>query len=207
MCDGHSYCDDQSDEKYCPRIVFEKNHNKNFPPKTKGWDISDVTPTVVETKISILNVMTVDQEEHQLDLIAKIEFNWLDPRLSYPFLKNNSYENDINKTTSDQIWIPNYELLFLEDFTQIIYKLIIVKNGVPTMLGGSEALHPLETYDGAENSLHMEITFRGKFLCHFANMGNYPFAHDNCNFTIYLIENRVASLKLVKLGQSCKPRR
>ena len=69
---------------------------------------------------------------------------------------------------------------------------------------GDSQLHPLETYDGAENNLHMEIIYRGKFLCSFANMGNYPFSHDNCNFTIYLKENRVAHLKLIQLGKFYK---
>ena len=200
VCDGHFYCDDQSDEKLCPRILFETNHNKNFPPKSGDWDISKPLPTVVETKISIINIMTVDQEEHILDIIGKIEFDWFDSRLRFPFLKNNSYENDVNATDSDQIWTPNYDLLFLEEFTSIIYKLIVVKKGLPEMFGVG-SLHPLETYHGEENNLHMEIIFRGKFLCLFANMGYYPFSFDNCNFTIYLKENRVAYLKLVQLGR------
>ena len=129
VCDGHFFCDDQSDEKNCPRILFEKNHNQNFPPKSRGWDITEDEQTVVETKISILNVMTVDQSEHSLDVIAKIEFEWFDPRLSFPFLKNNAYENDVNVTVAGQIWTPNYDLLFLEEFTSIIYKLIVVKKG------------------------------------------------------------------------------
>ena len=198
VCDGHFYCDDKSDEKICPVVIFEKNHNKNYPPKRKDWDIDTKGPTEVETKISILNVLTVDQSEHLLDIIAKVEFTWNDSRLSFPFLKSNSYENDINETYSAQIWTPRYDLLYLEEFTDIIHKISVVKHGLPRMF---EDPTPLELYNGAENSLLMEIIFRGKLLCSFANMGEYPFAADHCNFTIYLKENRLATLKLVDLGK------
>ena len=55
-----------------------------------------------------------------------LEMDWRDNKLKFAFLKEDYYENDVNDTMKEKLWLPKYEFAFLENL-EIIFKRIVIK--------------------------------------------------------------------------------
>ena len=47
-------------------------------------------------------------------LFTHIDLKWFDNNLQFVYLKQNSYENIINDTLVEKIWIPSYDFAFVD---------------------------------------------------------------------------------------------
>ena len=128
VCDNRDHCEDGSDEERCDKIFLDEKYDKSIPP-----EVSDNNPlhpkfyrSSINTKIEILDVTDVDQTTGTFSVFLHLEMEWRDNKLKFAFLKEDYYENDVNDTMKEKLWLPKYEFAFLENL-EIIFKRIVIK--------------------------------------------------------------------------------
>ena len=57
-------------------------------------------------------------------LFTHIDLKWFDNNLQFVYLKQNSYENIINDTLVEKIWIPSYDFAFVDSQVKSNFNLI-----------------------------------------------------------------------------------
>ena len=220
VCDSRDHCEDGSDEARCDKVFLEDKYDKSIPP-----EVSENNPlrpkffrSSINTKIEILDVADVDQTTGSFSVFMHLEMEWLDNKLKFAFLKEDYYENDINDTMKEKIWLPKYEFAFLENLETIFKRIVIKRENEPELSSDIDQLYSkgsinftnlifhfiflIEIYKGSKNPIKAELFIRARFLCNFQSIDeDYPFGIDNCNFYIYLKDNQNGVVKL-KLKQS-----
>ena len=200
VCDNKKHCADSSDEQRCQRVWLGEGYDKDMPPEMVKYD--EFSPVYfqpeVMTSVNILDVMDVDQSTGIFSAFVKIEFEWFDYDLQFTYLKNSAHKNEINDTTLNTMWTPNYDIAYLETYDIVYQKVSVNRMAESRMSGDMDDLHPLELYDGADNNLQKTVFFFAKFRCAFSNIDKFPFGMDHCNFYIFLkdSQNILANLNL-----------
>ena len=143
VCDSRNHCDDGSDEARCDKVFLEDNYDKSIPP-----EVSDKDPlrpqffrSSVNTKIEILDVTDVDQTTGSFSVFMHLKMEWLDNNLKFAFLKEDFYENDINDTMKERIWLPKYEFAFLENLETIFKRIVIKRENEPQLSADIDQLY------------------------------------------------------------------
>ena len=171
-----------------------------MPPEISTFDefMPTYTHPQVLTSVNILDVMDVNQATGVFSAFVKIEFEWFDNDLQFSYLKESTHSNEINDSTLDTIWTPNYDIAYLETYDIVYQKVSVSKVSDSKMSGDIDDLNPIELYEGADNFIKKTVFFFAKFRCAFSNIDMFPFGMDNCNFYIFLkdSQNILASLNL-----------
>ena len=200
VCDSVQTCEDNSDERWCHKVIFSKNYNKDTPARS---DESQVNPHYheINTRIKIIDIVWVNQELGEMSLFIKLDFFWYDNSLKFFFLGDQS-NNDLNETLEKQIWTPVIDYMYLKNKREVFKKLWIQKLKKPKRSGEIDILQPLELYEGSENSICLEIYERIDVLCSFDRIKDYPFGDDTCIIDIYLNgkDNNHATFHPVKMS-------
>ena len=102
VCDGTLHCESGEDEDFCEMIKVPKYYNKYDPPKQ------------VYVNISIVDILTINEDDSSFDLHFHMKMKWFDEQLKFEFLKVDGYANIVSKEQKSQIWIPNIDFAFLE---------------------------------------------------------------------------------------------
>ena len=100
-CDRKDDCRDNSDEKGCKLLWLDKDYNKEVPPS------SLLSPCLhVNVSISLLKVFDINEERGAIDLQFEITLDWIDKRITYNNLKNDTYLNSLKGEEMQKIWLP-----------------------------------------------------------------------------------------------------
>ena len=143
VCDSRDHCEDGSDEARCDKVFLDDKYDKSIPP-----EVSDNNPlrpkffrSSINTKIEILDVTDVDQTTGSFSVFMHLEMEWLDNKLKFAFLKEDYYENDINDTMKEKLWLPKYEFAFLENLETIFKRIVIKRENEPQLSSDIDQLY------------------------------------------------------------------
>ena len=197
-CDGIVECDDESDELECEHVHIPSSYDKfkMAPPQSRK------EKTAIKLRVNISEVISIAE----LEGVFKVKFTfistWIDKRLTYKDLQNNSDINLIEKP--DNIWKPDYILVNTnsdEDRKphggEPTYK--IIPN--PDSKFQSDLTQSKKSYNfpGDQNSLKKIETYEAAFECKY-EMGWYPFDMQICFMEIIIAGNRDMFIDLIPDG-------
>ena len=192
VCDTVQNCEDNSDEKNCSKIIFDRNYDKNTPPRPDSFivNVKDHHHYLkIETRIEIIELISVSQNLGEMSLFLKLTLNWYDSKLNSFFLDDDYNNNDINNNVENKLWTPTIDYMYLKKRRKVFRQLSIQKLSEPKMFGEIHIHQPSELYEGSENSIRLEIYHRVDILCMFNQIKDYPFGDDSCYINIYLDGN------------------
>merc|ERR1712020_757305 len=72
----------------------------------KSFVDDTITPVTVDVTIILLKMMGIDEDEDTIDLQFEIMLEWLDYRLSFNNLKEQTYLNALTEEDKKSIWLP-----------------------------------------------------------------------------------------------------
>ena len=88
-------------------LALSDGYNKNIPPfKMKSYAHGMISPVTVNVSIKLLKVMEIDENQNSIDLQFEITLEWLDYRLSFNNLKEQTYLNALTEEDKKNIWLP-----------------------------------------------------------------------------------------------------
>ena len=106
-CNKLHDCKDRSDEKGCKLLTLSDGYDKNVPPFTlESFVDYTINPVNVNVTIRLLKMMGIDEDENSIDLQFEIMLEWLDYRLSFNNLKEQTYLNALTEEDKRSIWLP-----------------------------------------------------------------------------------------------------
>ena len=204
VCDGRQDCQDRRDEQDCTMVILptQYQYEKAFPPPVEIITEYDrhFENLVIPTEITIIDLLEIT--ESGFDVVFKTELSWKDSRLKYRFLKDNSFYNELNQETKDQIWLPDLQFSFLHDSLQSIRtlqkRIFVKKETTPRLSKDIDFTKYFEVYEGSENHLVYISVYKATFSCSFSNIGQYPFGEEICTLDFFLqgIDNNLVSINL-----------
>ena len=191
VCNKVQNCKDNSDERNCSKIIFGKNYDKETPsrPENLTQDQDPLHYLKIDTKIKIMDIISVSQNYGEMSLFLRLTFYWYDDKLTYFFLGDQMRKNDLNETIQRIVWNPVVDYMYLKNRRNVFKQMSIVKLKKPKLSGEINILQPLEIYEGSENRFRLEIYERVDILCSFDQIMDYPFGDDSCAFDIFLDGN------------------
>ncbi|KAK3853727.1 hypothetical protein Pcinc_039746, partial [Petrolisthes cinctipes] len=106
-CDLKYDCRDNSDELDCQLVSFPDGYQKHLPPRNPvnpqaGLDIT------FSLSVESLEVTTLAMT---MEVSYKLQLIWVDSRLHYQNLKMNDALNILDKTTMNNLWIPQVSFI------------------------------------------------------------------------------------------------
>ena len=102
-CNKLHDCNDRSDEKGCSLITLSDGYDKNTAPFKMEHAIIPVT---VNVTIRLLKMMGIDEPKNTIDLQFEIMLEWIDYRLDFNNLKEQTYLNALTEEDKKNIWLP-----------------------------------------------------------------------------------------------------
>ena len=192
VCDGTLHCESGEDEDFCEMIKVPKYYNKYDPPKQ------------VYVNISIVDILTINEDDSSFDLHFHMKMKWFDEQLKFEFLKVDDYANIVSKEQKSQIWIPNIDFAFLEkqkSCADCDSKIYVQKNQPTMTTKKDDKFFYIETYDGGSTPLIHVSDHNMQFFCGFDGISLYPMEIETCSFYFYLIgpANFLTKINITKL--------
>ena len=86
--------------------MLKAGYNKEIPPITS--ENKTTIPVPVNISITLLKVVSIEEEDHAIDLQFTITLEWRDNRATYHNLKDKTSLNSLTQKdwTSVQLWLP-----------------------------------------------------------------------------------------------------
>ena len=208
VCDGRQNCPDRTDEQDCQMVLLPSlyQYEKSFPPPVEVLENYQRTfeNLVLPTEITIIDLLEISNSG--FDVVFKTELSWRDSHLTFRFLKDNPFYNELNQQTKDKIWLPDLQFSYLHDGQQSIRtlqrRIFIKKENTPRLSKDIDFMKYFEMYEGSENSLVYISLYKATFSCSFSNIGQYPFGEEVCTMNFFLtgIDNALVSINLTKFS-------
>ncbi|TRY70496.1 hypothetical protein TCAL_02367 [Tigriopus californicus] len=186
-CDGRIDCEDKSDEFDCEMIIIDKSYIKDIPAPPQG----DLTLTPINASVEILSILSIDEVDSYITLQFQLNLEWIDSRLTFQNLKEDSFLNTLNSMDKKKIWIPEVLFFNTEEKEESINdekSYITVARLGHFQESSYELLQNTHIYKGSENVLKISRVYTVKFLCEF-DMNIYPFDSQQCQMQFIMKGN------------------
>ena len=176
-CDGTTQCMDKSDEFGCRNLDFPNGYDKLIAPE-KG----KVNVTV---SVEIQNTLDIDEVGDTIAWKFVIERTFLDNRLQYVNLKENSNNNKLSEEEIDSLWFPYIvfeNVAKATDWVEFRYlrKHRILKNPQKSKMKPDLSFpNNVYLYKGEEHHQWQRTEGNSIFICRF-KMQRYPFDTQTC---------------------------
>ena len=177
VCDSVPHCEDESDEMGCTMVLIPKTYDKINPKKN------------VLVKITIMDLLAVDDSESSFEIFFFQEVTWLDHELDFSFLKKQSIRNIVDESLKMNIWIPEVKYMHVLSGNVMEEKVYVNKTKGSSNIPSIDSLNQIEMnefYEGKENYLIIESRRRMKFFCSFDQISLFPFGTEDCQMQLYL---------------------
>ena len=186
-CDLVNNCLDDSDEEFCNILstnYFKKSY-ENWMPDIKISEDDNILASPINISIGLLGITKIKEMQMSCAIKFNLSLTWLDSRLRWMNLLNNTWFNILNTTEISKIWIPNLvfkntadELKTIADNNSII---LVKKHGSHR----KENLDFFETayFEGSENPIIFSKNYNQDFICNF-DLHKYPFDIQTCLIVI-----------------------
>ena len=160
--------------------------------KVEDKGVTTFQNTPVEAFVQVTEIFDINEEKSIISLIFRLTLKWYDWRVTFNFLKENQEKNTLEQDEAEHIWTPTVKFSFLQNDLKEQERLITVeKCGNAKLLGKTcgldkemDSLHPIESYEGSQNPIHMMTEYQSVFNCRFKNIHVYPFDREVCTINI-----------------------
>ena len=172
-CNQLPNCRDKSDERGCKIMLLEPGYNKRVPPiRPASQDDDTVIPVTVNVSLTLLKVVSIEEEEHSIHLQFQITLAWKDNRVIYHNLKTNMYLNALSSEDISTLWLPLviYTNTDQQETTRLGVEwewstnVWVKREGIFTRSRLS-VLDETEIFQGAANSMVMVQSYTHEFQC------------------------------------------
>ena len=191
-CDGKIDCSDESDEAECKAFVQSIGYNRfAAPPPLPNDQQLDL-----HLAISIQEIVEISEKEGFLRCKSIQTRKWIDQKVTFQNLQNNSKLNIIHPEDRSLLWKPWTIFNNIEDRskytatdTEPLWK-VIPNSNHSFELADNSFLHNTHLFDGASNMISYENAFTVEWLCDF-HMEWFPFDTQSCRMEFYQHEDDV----------------
>ena len=181
-CNQLPNCRDESDEKGCRFLILKDGYNKRVPPIViENLAQDSKIPAEVEVSITLLKVVSIEEEDHSIEFQFEIILQWKENRATYHNLNTDMYLNALSLEDIEKLWLPlviytNTDQL---ESTRLGVEFewttnVWVKREGKSVISDLHVLDEIEIFKGEENSLVMVQSYTHKFQCVY-QLGRYPF--------------------------------
>ena len=199
VCNGVRDCSLGDEEFSCEEDSVEPSRSTN--PHSQSLDNIEI-----ETFVSILNILDINQERSTFKIIFWMRQQWYNPSVQFSFLKENYKLNnkfakmlveplvDGTGPFSVPIIMPNLTFVYLDytPLTTFEEDVFVGRRTKPIMHDDYFRMDSVrsagEKYKGSENPYIKDSLHQAEFTCSFDNIKNYPFGFQNCSFEFLLIK-------------------
>ena len=202
-CDGLFDCSDQSDEENCEKVKISENYSK--------WKIPyglNSNGMVIKLKqnisIDIIDILRISEVESSFSVKFILFSSWIDKRLSYKNINNDSHLNRLDIGLQDKIWKPVLTFTNTKESIATNMKsehshnimIQVQRQGGKELKSLTNQLHNFLSFEGHSNTLLMQREFALDFICDF-QLAWYPFDQQNCQILVELSGTDESYIKLV----------
>ena len=186
-CDQLPNCADESDETGCRLLVLKDSYNKRVPPiSAKSALDFTIVPVSVEVSIVLMEVVSIDEVDHSIQLQFEVVLSWRENRATYLNLKEKTALNKMKEEDIRQLWLPL--IIYTNTDQKKTTRLgmewewstaITVTREANFTRADLDELDESEIFKGAENRLTMRQTYTHRFQCNYL-LSRYPFDTQVC---------------------------
>ena len=202
-CDRIVDCPDSSDEKECAVLhIDQTTYIKEYPPITVDSNRT-LIKIPVNISIDIMKILEINEVEGAFKVSFQLHSSWVDERLIYVNLKEDSNLNTLTEKEKEDIWTPNIVFSNTKSQDSVIKdrKVIarISRFGIPEPGDMDEAIKTFY-FHGDENPITLSRIYDIRFICSY-NMAWYPFDLQRCELLmkpfgntgeyVYLVNNDI----------------
>ncbi|XP_068215616.1 uncharacterized protein [Palaemon carinicauda] len=193
-CDFQTDCPDESDETACSIVTLPSGYKSNVPPRILSH--LEAYPVLIHVNILALEIVT-DKMEIVMDF--EISLSWLDWRLIFNNLKEDSIINSLQIELMKSLWVPqvsfgnakgNVHTLVDEETRGVILRQGDARRGDLT-----RAME-VNLFKGADNPIQLTRKHSATYICSL-NLALYPFDSQECYFSFVLTSARKELLNLL----------
>ena len=181
-CNQLPNCRDESDEIGCQIILLKPGYNKRVPPiKSAIFHGDSIIPVTVKVSLNLLKVVSLEEEDHSIELQFQINLQWKEKRATYHNLKANMFLNALSTDDINKLWLP---LVIYSNTDQLeTTRLgmewewttdVWVKREGNFVRSEPTVLDEIEIFEREENSLVMTQSYTHQFQCVY-QLERYPF--------------------------------
>ena len=181
-CDQLPDCRDKSDEAGCKLLVLEEGYNRRVPPITAASATDrTIVPVLVNISIVLMEVVSMDEVDHSIELQFEIILNWKENRAAYLNLKQKTALNKMTDEDIKRLWLPL--IIYTNTDQKRTTRLgmdwewsttVTVTREANFTRAGLDNIDETEIFEGSENRLTMRQTYTHRFQCNYQLM-SYPF--------------------------------
>ena len=140
-----------------------------------------VTPVPVQVSLTVYKVVSIQEEDHSIELQFQITLQWKEIRAIYHNLKRVFYLNALSIDDINKLWLPL--VIYTNTDQQETTRLgvdwewstnVVVKREGNFERSEPEVLDEIEIFKGSENSLSMVQSYTHEFQCVY-QLDKYPF--------------------------------
>ena len=174
-CDGTTHCRDKSDESSCRILEYQNGYDKLLAPGKVNVTVS----------VEIQNTLDINEVADSIAWKFVLERKFLDKRLKYINLKDDSKLNKLSEEEVDSLWYPYIVFQNVAKATdwvelRFLRKHRIVKNPQkPKMKSDLTYPNNVDLYKGDEHHQWESREGNAIFICRF-EMQRYPFDTQIC---------------------------
>ncbi|XP_069972834.1 uncharacterized protein [Penaeus vannamei] len=197
-CDSQADCPDESDENHCELMTIPESYRRHIPPRSSQNDAA--YPVSLHVSVLALEIIT-DKMEIVMDF--EVTLQWLDRRLVFSDLNEDSVINALRLDHLNRLWIPEVSFANAKGNAHTLIDGetdgSILRWGEPRS-GDSTYSREVYFFTGAENPIQLKRKYSATYSCSL-NLALYPFDTQVCSFDFVLTSARKEKLELVAAEQ------
>ena len=187
-------------------MVLEGGYNKRVPPISAENALEDtIVPVSVGVSIVLMEVVSIDEVDHSIQLQFEVILNWRENRATYLNLKEKTALNKLVEEDVKRIWLPL--IIYTNTDQKKTTRLGEYGNGEWSTTvtitreanftrAGLDELDETEIFQGAENGLTMRQTYTHRFQCNYL-LSRYPFDTQVCTIKMNVATLDLDTVKLI----------
>ena len=187
-------------------MVLKVGYNKRVPPITAKSALDrTIVPVSVGVSIVLMEVVSIDEVDHSIQLQFEVILNWAENRATYLNLKDKTALNKMTEEDIKRLWLPL--LIYTNTDQKKTTRLgeygngewsttITVTREANFTRAGLEEIDETEIFAGAENGLTMRQTYTHRFQCNYL-LSRYPFDTQVCKIKMDVPTLDLDTVKLI----------
>ena len=187
-------------------MVLKEGYNKRVPPISAKSALDDtIVPASVGVSIVLMEVVSIDEVDHSIQLQFEVILNWKENRATYLNLKKKMALNKMTEEDIQRLWLPL--IIYTNTDQKKTTRLGEYGNGEWSTTvtitreanftrAGLDELDETEIFQGAENGLTMRQTYTHRFQCNYL-LSRYPFDTQVCTIKMNVATLDLDTVKLI----------
>jgi hypothetical protein len=175
------------DEIGCEILTTDISYLKEVPPPSPVPGIL----TNVNVSVDILQILEIKEVDNIIKLQTELQLTWMDKRLVFNNLKEETNLNTLIPLFRESIWIPEIVFYNTEDKFESLNdekSYAFIERRGDFIQSPREQLENAYIFKGEDNPLTIARIYDSEFLCEF-DMATYPFDTQVCSIIITMKGN------------------